>query len=145
WHPDRHRGNAAMMRQGDEKMRAAWAAFEVIRAAGFPVPQTPAHAQPPQAYGQPPQADGQPPYPQQQQLPLPAPPPDPAPPHHWPHGGGAIVRGLIVLVLGIAITAGTYNAAVDAGGGQYFIAYGPVVFGLVWIVKGLASLGRKHP
>jgi DnaJ domain len=147
WHPERHRGNAAMMRQCEDKLRQAGAAFEVIRAAGFPTPPPP-----PQGYGQPyaqpPYAQpayGQMPYVQQQGLPFPPPPPNPTPPRDYSHGGAAIGLGAAVLVLGIAITAGTYDNAVDSGGGTYIIAYGPIVFGIAWIVKGLASLGRKHP
>jgi hypothetical protein len=43
-------------------------------------------------------------------------------------------------ILGIAITAGTYNSAADSGGGTYFIAYGPMVVGGIRFFQGLFGL-----
>lgn len=49
-------------------------------------------------------------------------------------GGGLIV-------LGLAITIGTYAAASD-GGGYYLISYGPIIYGVIHFFKGVAKLGR---
>ena len=52
---------------------------------------------------------------------------------------GAAMRmvwvGLAFLVVGIAITVGTYVYA--APGGRYFAAYGPVLFGVIRLGQGL--------
>ena len=143
-------------------------AAEMIRQAGFPSgpppgypqaaqpypqqpqqPQQQAYAAQPQAggpqypfppqqpYGQPP-AQGGPQYPFQlspaQQLP---PQPVVAPTNH---GGRQILVGLGLLILGIAVTAGTHSAARHAGGGSYVIAYGPIVVGVITIFKGIFNL-----
>ena len=142
-------------------------AAEMIRQAGFPSAPPPAYGQqpyaqqpqqaqqqayapqggpqypfPPQqpAYGQPPQ--GQPQYPFQlspaQQLP---PQPVVAPSKV---GGKQLAIGCALLLLGIAVTAGTHSAARHAGGGSYVIAYGPIVVGVITIFKGIfnLSMGR---
>ena len=48
--------------------------------------------------------------------------------------------GLVLCIIGIAITAGTYNSARDSGGGTYFIAYGPIVVGAIRFFQGLGGL-----
>jgi len=50
-----------------------------------------------------------------------------------------IIVGAIWLVVGSAVTAITYQVAVDSGGGVYLVAYGPVLFGIVQIVWGLGE------
>jgi hypothetical protein len=47
-----------------------------------------------------------------------------------------IVFGIILLVVGVIITAATYSSASRAGG-TYIIAYGPIVFGVIRIGRGL--------
>lgn len=47
--------------------------------------------------------------------------------------------GAVLIIIGIAITAGTHEAAVDRGGGYYVIAGGPIVVGLRCIFRGLKS------
>lgn len=88
--------------------------------------------------GQPPQP-GAPAYPFQlspaQQL-----PPQPVVTASTNHGGRQILVGVALLVLGIAVTAGTHSAARHAGGGSYVIAYGPIVVGVITIFKGIFNL-----
>ena len=49
-----------------------------------------------------------------------------------------IVLGSILLVVGLLITVGTYNSASQSGG-TYFIAYGPMIVGVIRLFKGLAG------
>ncbi|HEX3481430.1 MAG TPA: hypothetical protein VHT91_40735 [Kofleriaceae bacterium] len=48
--------------------------------------------------------------------------------------------GLVLLVIGIVLTAVTYGSASETGG-TYIIAYGPIIVGLIRIFRGLARLG----
>jgi len=52
-----------------------------------------------------------------------------------------IVGGLALILLGAIITGATYQGAVDRGGGTYFIAYGPIVVGVMTLFRGLFNLG----
>jgi hypothetical protein len=52
-------------------------------------------------------------------------------------GRSDIGIGLVLLVIGIVITAATYGSASRAGG-TYIIAYGPIIFGVIRIFRGLA-------
>jgi len=54
--------------------------------------------------------------------------------------GRAAVGGLIMLV-GIAVTIGTMNAA--QGGGTYIVAWGAILFGGIQLVSGLMSAGSE--
>jgi len=49
-----------------------------------------------------------------------------------------ITLGLILVVVGIIVTAATYDSA-SRSGGTYIIAWGPMVFGAIRLIKGLAS------
>ena len=53
---------------------------------------------------------------------------------------GDIIFGIILLVVGIGITAATYDSA-SRQGGTYIVAYGPIVVGVIKLIRGLASLG----
>lgn len=53
---------------------------------------------------------------------------------------GDIIFGIILLVIGIAITAFTYDSA-SRQGGTYIVAYGPIVVGVIKLIRGLATLG----
>jgi len=53
---------------------------------------------------------------------------------------GDIIFGIILLVIGIGITAVTYDSASQSGG-TYVVAYGPIVVGVIKLIRGLASLG----
>ena len=51
-----------------------------------------------------------------------------------------ITVGLIMLVIGIIITAVTYDSASSSpSGGTYIVAWGPLVFGAIRLFKGLAG------
>ncbi len=49
-----------------------------------------------------------------------------------------ITVGAILLVVGILVTAFTYDSA-SREGGTYIVAWGPMVFGAIRLFKGLAS------
>ena len=54
-----------------------------------------------------------------------------------------ILVGLVFLVLGLAVTIGTYRSVVAEGGGTYLIAYGPIIFGAVSFLRGIGgTIGR---
>jgi hypothetical protein len=48
------------------------------------------------------------------------------------------------MVLGIIVTIGTYSS-VSVSGGTYIIAYGPIIFGFIRLVRGLTSLPDRTP
>jgi hypothetical protein len=48
--------------------------------------------------------------------------------------------GLVLLVIGIAITAVTHDQAESSGGGTYIIAYGPMIVGGVRFFQGLFGM-----
>lgn len=50
-----------------------------------------------------------------------------------------IIGGVIWLVIGIGITLVTHDMASSAGGGTYIVAYGPVIAGIIYLLKGLLS------
>lgn len=55
-------------------------------------------------------------------------------------GTSQLVVGGVLLVLGIIITAVTYgNASTSPTGGTYIIAYGPIIFGVISIIRGLSN------
>lgn len=55
-------------------------------------------------------------------------------------GTSQLAVGGVLLVLGIIITAVTYgNASASPTGGTYIIASGPIIFGAISIIRGLAS------
>ena len=54
-------------------------------------------------------------------------------------GGRELVIGLVLLVIGVVITAATYNAAHE-NGGRYVLAYGPIAVGAINIIRGLFHL-----
>jgi hypothetical protein len=49
----------------------------------------------------------------------------------------ALTVGAVALVIGLVVTAATYAHAESEG--VYVLAWGPIVFGLVQLVRGLAS------
>lgn len=52
-----------------------------------------------------------------------------------------IGSGLLLFFIGLVITAGTYSMASSGGtGGFYVISYGPMIFGVVRVVRGLFRL-----
>jgi hypothetical protein len=54
-----------------------------------------------------------------------------------------IVIGAIIFVVGLIITIATYSAASSSRtGGTYFVAYGPMIIGVVSIVRGLIAVSQ---
>jgi len=49
-----------------------------------------------------------------------------------------IAFGAILLVIGILVTAFTYDSASHEGG-TYIIAWGPMIYGAIRVIKGLAA------
>src|SRR5690348_18239657 len=112
----------------------------------YPPPQYPPPQQSPQPYPpaqQYPPYGGQPQYPpygQQQQYAgfgQPYGPPPTARDGRRAEGLKQLVGGLVALGAGLAITIGTY--ALASGGGVYFVAYGPMIFGAIYVIKGLVN------
>ena len=128
-----------------------------------PPPQAP-YGQPP--YGQPPlPPDGQQPPPHAYGAPnpygqQPPPPygqpsgaPNPYAPPFMPgmmmpidgsaqraQGGKMMLIGGLLFVVGLVITVGTLSAASSgSGGGTYFVAYGPMIFGVIRFFQGVAK------
>lgn len=59
-----------------------------------------------------------------------------------PHGGGDVAIGAVAVVIGLFLTLGSYSAAASSGGGHYVLAMGPIVWGVVRIIRGLSAPGR---
>ena len=54
---------------------------------------------------------------------------------------GQIGSGLLLFFIGLVITAGTYSMASSGGtGGFYVISYGPMIFGVIRVIRGLFRL-----
>ena len=56
-----------------------------------------------------------------------------------------IVTGIIMLGLGLAITIGTESMARESGGGTYIVAYGPMIAGIIYLLKGLLATPPRRP
>ena len=54
---------------------------------------------------------------------------------------GQIAFGALLLVIGVVITAATYSS-VSQSGGTYILAWGPIVVGIIKIVRGVTHLNR---
>ena len=50
---------------------------------------------------------------------------------------GDIILGIILIVIGIAITAITHDHA-SKQGGTYIVAFGPIIVGVIRLFRGLA-------
>jgi hypothetical protein len=54
-----------------------------------------------------------------------------------------VTIGAVIFVIGLAITVGTYHSAsTSSSGGTYFVAYGPMIVGLIAVVRGLVAMAR---
>ena len=59
-------------------------------------------------------------------------------------GGGALMAlGIVLVIVGIAITVITKDNATRRGGGTYVVAYGPMIWGAVMFFRGLVRLGNR--
>ena len=52
-------------------------------------------------------------------------------------GSSDVVLGLVLIVIGVLITAVTYGSA-SKSGGTYLVAYGPIIVGVIKLFRGLA-------
>jgi hypothetical protein len=58
-------------------------------------------------------------------------------------GRRQVITGSILFVVGLLITIGTLgHAESSAGGGTYIVAWGPMIFGIIAIIRGLLSMSR---
>ena len=48
--------------------------------------------------------------------------------------------GGVIMLIGLAVTLGTYYSAAHSGGGRYTVAWGAVIFGGIQFVRGLIGL-----
>jgi hypothetical protein len=60
-----------------------------------------------------------------------------------PAGGRDVLYGGLWLLGGIVVTAGTYLAAEERGGGRYVVAWGAMLFGGLQFLRGLLAVGRE--
>ena len=54
-----------------------------------------------------------------------------------------MIMGAVVCVIGIVITAWSYAAAEEGGGGSYVVAWGAIVFGGIQFFRGLMQASEK--
>lgn len=110
-------------------------------AGAPPYGQQPAYGQPP--YGQPPY--GQPPYGQQPSYPPPyaAAQSGPGVAEERARAQRGLIFGVLWLVGGVLLSLITYSIA-SRSGGVYFVAYGPVIYGLIRVVISLVALNKNR-
>jgi hypothetical protein len=65
-----------------------------------------------------------------------------APIEHRSAGPAQIGIGVLLLFIGLIITGATYSSASSSGGGTYLVAYGPIIVGIVTIIRGIINMGR---
>ncbi len=51
-----------------------------------------------------------------------------------------MIGGLVLLLIGVVVTAVTHDAAESSGGGTYIIAYGPMIVGGIRFFQGLFGM-----
>lgn len=62
------------------------------------------------------------------------------------HSIRTVVVGALLVASGLLLTAATYAiASGDPQGGHYVVAFGPVIFGVVLLTRGLRGLHRLRP
>jgi hypothetical protein len=54
-----------------------------------------------------------------------------------------IIVGALIFVVGLVITVATYSSA-SSGGGTYVVAYGPMIVGVVWVIRGIAAVSQSQ-
>jgi len=132
-------------------------------AAGYPPPGQPGYGQQPDpgftqqpqpGYGQQPNPAGysQPPGPGYGQPTNPYVAPGYTAPNQMPSGSlAAVVRkramkqvviGAVIFIVGLVITIATYSNASSSGGGTYFVAWGPMILGVIWVIRGLVAVSK---
>ena len=120
----------------------------------YPQPGQP-YGQPDQPYGQPDQLyggmPGSPPgLSYQPGQPVGVPPFQPQPASAMANvarsrGIRQIVIGAVIFVIGLLITVGTYSSASSSPtGGTYFVAYGPMIIGVISIIRGVIAVAQAQ-
>ena len=122
---------------------------------GYPPPGQPGYGQPPAGgFTQPLPADyGQQPNPAGYGQPSnPYVAPGYGTPNQMPSGSLAgVVRkramkqvavGAVIFLVGLVITVATYSNASSSGGGTYFVAWGPMILGVIWVIRGLVAASK---
>ncbi|HEX6444246.1 MAG TPA: hypothetical protein VF053_04090 [Streptosporangiales bacterium] len=56
-------------------------------------------------------------------------------------GKGMMIAGPIIFLVGVLITIVTYSLAPP--GGTYLISFGPMIWGVVWFIRGLISYNNS--
>jgi hypothetical protein len=51
-----------------------------------------------------------------------------------------VIFGVVLIVIGVLITTVTYSSA--QAGGIYIVAYGPILAGIIGVVRGLMAMSR---
>lgn len=59
-------------------------------------------------------------------------------------GKSLIITGIVLLVIGLAITVGSYAWASSRGGGHYYITFTPIIIGIIAIVRGVSQTRRGN-
>jgi len=56
-----------------------------------------------------------------------------------------IVIGAVIFVIGLVITVATYSSASSSPtGGTYVVAYGPMILGVVYVIRGILVIARAQ-
>jgi hypothetical protein len=56
-----------------------------------------------------------------------------------------IVIGAVLFLIGLIITVATYSSASSSRtGGTYFVAYGPMIFGIIGIIRGAIAVAQAQ-
>jgi hypothetical protein len=56
-----------------------------------------------------------------------------------------IVIGAVIFVIGLVITVATYSSAsFSPTGGTYVVAYGPMILGVFYVIRGLSVIARAQ-
>jgi len=58
-------------------------------------------------------------------------------------GKSLIITGIVLLVIGLAITVGTYAWA-NSHGGSYYLTFTPIIVGIIAIVRGISQTRRGN-
>jgi hypothetical protein len=60
------------------------------------------------------------------------------------HGKRLIGFGIAWFALGLIVTVFGYAAASDGGGGVYVVAWGPMLYGVVTVVRGARLISKSR-
>jgi hypothetical protein len=55
-------------------------------------------------------------------------------------GKSLILTGLVIFIIGLIITIGSYSFADNRGGGTYIVSWGPMIIGIISMVRGTAQV-----